>query len=85
MAKTLTRRGLIGGTVATAGLLGITAAANVAANTFGAAIDSKLGRGEVTVTKMEGTEDWDAQYYKPGFSSLVTIVVSAEAAAPVPE
>lgn len=70
MAKTLTRRGLIGGTVATAGLLGITAAANVAANTFGAAIDSKLGRGEVTVTKMEGTEDWDAQYYKPEFSSL---------------
>ena len=70
MAKTLTRRGLIGGTVATAGLLGVTAAANVAANMFGSAIDSKLGRGEMTVTKMEGTEDWDAQYYKPQYASL---------------
>ena len=70
MAKTLTRRGLIGGTVATAGLLGVTTAANVAANMFGSAIDSKLGRGEMTVTKMEGTEDWDAQYYKPQYASL---------------
>ncbi len=70
MTKQLTRRGFVGGTVATAGLLGVTAAANVAANTFGAAIDSKLGRGAVTVTKTAGTEHWDSQYYKTTTSSL---------------
>ncbi len=70
MTKQLTRRGFIGGSVATVGLLGVTAAANAAANVFGSAIDSKLGRGEMEVTKIAGTEGWDSQYYKPEFSSI---------------
>lgn len=70
MTKKLTRRGFVGGTVATAGLLGVTVAANVAANTFGSAIDSKLGRGEVAVHKTAGTEDWDSQYYKAETSTI---------------
>lgn len=70
MSKQLTRRGFVGGTVATAGLLGVTAAANVAASAFGPAIDSKLGRGAVTVTKTAGTEHWDSQYYKTQTASL---------------
>ena len=70
MAKQLTRRGFVGGSVATAGLLGVTVAANVAANHFGSAIDSKLGRGAVVATKTAGTEDWDSAYYKPECSSL---------------
>lgn len=69
MAGKLTRRKFIGGTVATAGLLGLTAAANVAANIFGSALDSKLGRGSVSIKKVEGTENWDSQYYKPAYGS----------------
>ena len=70
MTKQLTRRGFIGGSVATVGLLGVTVAANAAANVFGSVIDSKLGRGQMEVTKIAGTEDWDSQYYKPEFSSI---------------
>lgn len=67
--KQLTRRGFVGGTIASAGLLGVTAAANIAANMFSSGLDGRFGRGAVHVEKVEGTENWDAQYYKPQFSS----------------
>lgn len=70
MAGKLTRRKFIGGTIATVGLFGLTAAANVASNMFGSVLDSKLGRGGISVKKVEGTENWDTQYYKPTYSSL---------------
>ncbi|MGI6230761.1 MAG: glycoside hydrolase family 3 C-terminal domain-containing protein [Tractidigestivibacter sp.] len=69
-AKPLTRRGLIGGAIASAGLVGLTVAGNVAGNAFSSVLDSKLGRGDIQVDKAEGSESWDAQYYKPRYSSL---------------
>jgi beta-glucosidase len=45
-------------------------AANVGMNMFSAVLDSYLGRGKLTITYLEGSEDWDAQYYKTSTSSL---------------
>lgn len=67
--KQLTRRGFVGGTVASAGLVGLTVAANVAGNMFGSGLDGRFGRGAVKVEKAQGTENWDTQYYKKEYGS----------------
>ena len=49
MAKNTTRRKFIGSTIASVGLLGVTAAANVAANKFSSLLDHyvEIGRAHV--------------------------------------
>lgn len=63
MAKSTTRRKFIGSTIASVGLLGVTAAANVAANKFSSLLDHYVGGRPATVEKVQGSEDWDAEYY----------------------
>ncbi len=63
MAKNTTRRKFIGSTIASVGLLGVTAAANVAANKFSSLLDHYVGGRPATVEKVEGSEGWDAEYY----------------------
>ena len=63
MAKSTTRRKFIGSTIASVGLLGVTAAANVAANKFSSLLDHYVGGRPATVEKVEGSEGWDAEYY----------------------
>ena len=63
MAKNTTRRKFIGSTIASVGLLGVTAAANVAANKFSSLLDHYVGGRPATVEKVEGSEGWNAEYY----------------------
>ena len=59
----------IWGTV-TALLLILCVAVNVAAGMFTGVLDSYLGGGEMTVTKIEGSENWNSQYYPTETGSL---------------
>ena len=61
--KTVTRRGFVGNTVACAGLLGVTAAANVGTNMFRSLLDHYLGGRPSTVETVAGSENWDTDYY----------------------
>ncbi|WP_165443548.1 glycoside hydrolase family 3 C-terminal domain-containing protein [Olsenella sp. Marseille-P4559] len=84
MAKNTTRRKFIGSTIASVGLLGVTAAANVAANKFSSLLDHYVGGRPATVEKVAGSEDWDAEYYTANYrgrnqateaaNELVTII-----------
>ncbi len=47
----------------TALLLIVSLVANYVANYFEYILDQYIGAAEVTVTKAEGTEDWDTDYY----------------------
>lgn len=48
----------------------VTVAGNVGLRHFKSVLDGRFGRGEMTVTQAEGTEDWDSQYVKQEYSSL---------------
>ena len=61
--KPITRRTFVGNTVASAGLLGVTVAANVGTNMFRSLLDHYLGGRPATVEHVEGSEDWDTDYY----------------------
>ena len=61
--KPITRRAFVGNTVASAGLLGVTVAANVGTNMFRSLLDHYLGGRPATVQHVEGSEDWDTDYY----------------------
>ena len=67
--KTVTRRTFVGNTVAAAGLLGVTAAANVGTNMFRSLIDKYAPGGgrTATVENVAGSEDWDTAYYDQQF------------------
>ena len=67
MAKNTTRRKFIGSTIASVGLLGVTAAANIAANKFSSLLDHYLGGRPATVETVEGSEDWDSEYYTSNY------------------
>lgn len=47
----------------------LTLAVNILINIFSGHADLFLGRGEVIITQVEGTENWDSEYYKSDFSS----------------
>ncbi len=47
----------------------LTVAVNVLANVFSGYADLYLGKGEAVITKAEGSEDWDADYYVSDYAS----------------
>lgn len=61
--KPITRRAFVGNAAVSAGLLGITAAANVGTNMFRSLLDHYLGGRPSTVEHVEGSENWDTAYY----------------------
>lgn len=61
--KPITRRAFVGNAAVSAGLLGITAAANVGTNMFRSLLDHYLGGRPSTVEHVEGSESWDTDYY----------------------
>ena len=61
--KPITRRAFVGNAAVSAGLLGITAAANVGTNMFRSLLDHYLGGRPSTVEHVEGSESWDTAYY----------------------
>ena len=48
---------------------GIVVGANVAAGIYSAALDFTFGKGDVIKTPLEGTEDWNKNYYSQSFDS----------------
>ena len=61
--KQMSRRAFVASGAGAAGLVGVTAAANVGTGMFKSALDKYLGAGETTVTNAPGSEDWDTAYY----------------------
>lgn len=61
--KRMTRRAFVASGVGAAGLVGVTAAANVGTNMFKSALDHYVGAGETTIESAPGSEDWDTAYY----------------------
>lgn len=48
----------------------VTVLAHVLTDRFRTVLDGRFGRGEVSVTPLEGTEDWDSEYVKKETGSL---------------
>lgn len=65
--KPITRRKFVVNTAVSAGLLGVTAVANVAADNFRSLLDHYLGGRPSTVEHVEGSENWDTAYYDAQF------------------
>ena len=61
--KTVTRRGFVANTAVSAGLLGVTVAANVGTNMFRSLLDHYLGGRPSSVETVAGSENWDTNYY----------------------
>lgn len=61
--KKMTRRAFVASGAGAAGLVAVTAAANVGTNMFKSALDHYVGAGETTITNAPGSEDWDTAYY----------------------
>ena len=61
--RLITRRKFVANSAVSAGLLGITAALNVGTNMFRSLLDHYLGGRPAEVEQVEGTEDWDTDYY----------------------
>lgn len=61
--KTVTRRAFVANAAVSAGLVGITAAANVGTNMFRSLLDKYLGGRPSSVENVAGSEDWDTKYY----------------------
>lgn len=71
MTKKLTRRAFVGGTIASAGLLGIAGAVNYGVGQAGYAVDKMMfGGRQATIKRPEGSENWDCQYNKASYSSI---------------
>lgn len=65
--KAITRRTFVGNAAASAGLVGVTVAANVGTNKFRSFLDKYVGGRTATVTNIEGSENWDTAYYEERF------------------
>ena len=61
--KPITRRKFVANTAVSAGLLGVTVAANVGTNMFRSLLDHYLGGRPSTVEHVAGSENWDTNYY----------------------
>lgn len=48
----------------------VTALAHILTNRFRTVLDGRFGRGEMTVTPLEGSESWDSEYVKKETGSL---------------
>ncbi len=76
--KPLTRRTFIGNAAVSAGLVGVTAAANVGTNMFRSLLDHYLGGRPSTVTNVAGSESWDTAYYDAQYRGRAKATADAE-------
>jgi len=51
--------------------------ANIAANIFSGYVDLYLGRGDLVLTKSEGTESWNSEYYTSDYTSTDALNTAA--------
>jgi beta-glucosidase len=58
-------------------VLVLTLVVNILMNIFSGYVDLYLGRGDILITKTEGTEDWDSEYYSSNYDSAEAIQVAA--------
>ena len=65
--KPITRRKFVANAAVSAGLVGVTAAANVGTNMFRSLLDHYLGGRPSTVEHVPGSENWDTNYYDAQF------------------
>ena len=65
--KPITRRKFVANAAVSAGLVGVTAAANVGTNMFRSLLDHYLGGRPSTVEHVPGSENWDTEYYDAQF------------------
>ena len=77
--KNLSRRSFGRNVAGSVVLLGVTVAANVAADMFSSFLDHYLGSGTATVTVLEGSEDWDTDYYTQEYRGRNAATEAAEA------
>ena len=61
--RPMSRRAFVASGAGAAGLVGLTAAANVGTSMFSSALDHYIGAGETTITNAPGAEGWDTAYY----------------------
>lgn len=61
--RRMTRRGFVASGICAAGLLGVTAALNIAGKRYRSLLDHYLGGRPKTVTNAPGAKDWDTAYY----------------------
>ena len=76
--KNLTRRSFgrnVAGSVVCAGAC---VAAAVASDQYSAFLDHYLGAGEATITSVEGSEDWDTNYYTQEYDTVDDATAAAE-------
>ncbi len=57
----------------------LTIVINVAANIFSGYADLYLGKGEIIITKAEGSENWDSEYYTSDYASETELQDAANA------
>lgn len=55
----------------------LTLAVNIATNIFRGYVDLYLGGGDIQITKAEGTEDWDSEYYSKDYDSKEALQTAA--------
>ena len=67
--KDVTRRRFIKTGIGVGALAAVTAGLNVAAYSFEQTLDTYVGRGEITIETIEGSEDWDTAYYELQYES----------------
>lgn len=58
-------------------VLVLTLVVNILMNIFSGYVDLYLGKGDIVITKTEGTEDWDSAYYTNDYSSTEDLTLAA--------
>ncbi|MDR1272125.1 MAG: glycoside hydrolase family 3 C-terminal domain-containing protein [Clostridiales Family XIII bacterium] len=53
-------------------------AVNILSSYFKGYVDLFLGRGEIQITKVEGSENWDTEYYKLDYSNAEEVKTAAD-------
>lgn len=58
-------------------VLVLTLVVNILMNIFSGYVDLYLGKGDIVITKTEGTEDWDSEYNKMDYASAEEVAAKA--------
>lgn len=58
-------------------VLVLTLVVNILLNIFSGYVDLYLGKGELIITKTEGTEDWDSEYYTNDYATVEELTIAA--------
>lgn len=58
-------------------VLVLTLVVNILMNIFSGYVDLYIGKGDIVITKTEGTEDWDSEYNKMDYASAEEVAAKA--------